>query len=93
VLLLGAPALTANPPAKPQGPALFQKHCARCHGPHGEGKDGPALRGLKHSVAEIAETVRIGVPGDMPAFGKTLAAEQVDAVSRQAFSLQDPAAK
>jgi mono/diheme cytochrome c family protein len=97
--LLSGPALTADqggqktPADKGPGPALFRKHCARCHGPQGEGKDGPALRGLKHSMAEIAETVRIGVPGDMPAFRKLLTPKQVQAVSQHVYSLQGAPAK
>jgi mono/diheme cytochrome c family protein len=98
VTLLAGAALNADAgkmgaEKKLPGPALFQKHCSKCHGMRGEGKDGPPLRGLKHSATEIAETVRIGVPGDMPAFGKVLTAAEVKAVSDYAHSLQRPPAK
>ena len=84
--LIAVPALTAikGKPAKPDGSALFRQHCARCQGPHGEGTDGPPLRGLKHTLAEVEENVRIGIPNEMPAFGKTLTAEEITAVSRHA---------
>ena len=97
--LLAAPVLTAvkgkpsKPAAKPDGPALFMQHCARCHGPNGEGKDGPQLRGLKHTLAEVEENVRIGIPNEMPAFGKMLTPEQLIAVSRHAHGLQGPSAR
>lgn len=89
--LSAAPVLTADkgkPVAKADGAALFKQHCARCHGPNGEGKDGPQLRGLKHTLSEVEENVRIGIPNEMPAFGKTLTPEQIAVVSRYAHGLQ-----
>ena len=49
------------------GGALFDSHCARCHGPNGEGGEGPALRNpvLLETATDtmLVETIRRGRRG------------------------------
>lgn len=49
------------------GGPLFDSHCARCHGPHGEGGEGPALRNpvLLETATDtmLVETIRRGRRG------------------------------
>jgi len=68
------PHQTKRPPAKPgqlakKGQALFTQSCLPCHGANGQGGEGPDLRGLKLSEAQIIATVKNGVKGEMPSFG------------------------
>jgi mono/diheme cytochrome c family protein len=57
----------------PAGARLFADTCASCHGPNGEGKEGPALhnQGLLASATDryLVETIRRGRRGtSMPSF-------------------------
>jgi putative heme-binding domain-containing protein len=61
-----------TPDGRDQGAALFQTHCAYCHGARGEGGRGADLTtgNYRHggSDQELYATVRLGIPGtDMPA--------------------------
>jgi putative heme-binding domain-containing protein len=62
-------------PAVAQGQALFQTHCAYCHGAHGEGGRGADLTTGQFrrggSDAELFTTVRNGIPGSMPVVSAT----------------------
>ena len=72
-----------------EGAALFQTHCARCHGRAGAG-DGPERPALPHPPADLRSVhtaqhtagdlywwITAGIPrARMPAFGPTLADEQ-----------------
>jgi putative heme-binding domain-containing protein len=75
----GAAAAKTNPFTSPQdveqGTALFQTHCAYCHGSRGEGGRGADLtQGIYNhggSDADLFNTVRNGIPGMMPAVTAT----------------------
>ena len=69
------------------GKALFQTHCAVCHGPRGRG-DGPAATGLNPRPADLAQSARMlhdgfvaGVitdgRGAMPSFKAILTQSQI----------------
>jgi mono/diheme cytochrome c family protein len=69
----------------------YQKACARCHGPRGEGgvasAEGPAPRDFTNaewqgslSDAELAQIVR-GGRGPMPSFEGVLTADEIEAVA------------
>ena len=64
------------------GAALFQQHCASCHGADRLGLSGPALlpgnlQRLQKPQAGAA--IANGLPASqMPAFGQTLSTQQID---------------
>jgi hypothetical protein len=62
-------------------PALYQSHCARCHGEDRLGGAGPALlpENLgRTSPAQAATAIRDGLPAtQMPGFGGTLDEQQI----------------
>jgi mono/diheme cytochrome c family protein len=70
---------------------IYQRACARCHGPSGRGgiasAEGPAPQDFtdaswqqSRSDSQIAETVRSG-KGPMPSFDSVLSPEEVEAVT------------
>lgn len=65
------------------GPALYTNNCAGCHGAEGEGGAGPALAGNSHIMGDPAYVYNIinKGKGGMPAFGGTLADNEIYAVS------------
>ena len=92
VAVAGVVALAAGAmAAEPTGAALYQKHCASCHGKDGKGnpkmakmfKVDPAeldLTGPKTVKATDADLVKIITEGEgkkMPAFGKKMTAAQI----------------
>lgn len=72
--LLGAMALPLGKSTR--GHALYQKNCAACHGPSGEGQSGPRLSGRDLPPAFFAAVVAEG-RGNMPAFGQELKRQSV----------------
>jgi mono/diheme cytochrome c family protein len=52
-------------PALERGAALYAEHCARCHGPKGEG-DGPQAEGLRFRPTDLTLLSR-GAGGRFPA--------------------------
>ncbi|MBM2831542.1 MAG: cytochrome c [Dehalococcoidia bacterium] len=54
-----------------RGAELYLKACAVCHGPRGEGRVGPPLKGTRLDEQVIRKIVSRGRPGTpMPAFGQ-----------------------
>jgi len=51
---LSQPALAAD------GAATYKMKCAGCHGPEGQGKVGPALKGTSLSAAQITDLLTKG---------------------------------
>jgi mono/diheme cytochrome c family protein len=70
----GHPDLVAN------GPKLFLKNCAHCHGADGRGNEGPDLHNLDWTGEEITARVRDGKKGQMTAFKGKLSADEIRAV-------------
>jgi mono/diheme cytochrome c family protein len=54
--------LAAVPSARADGASDFKSKCASCHGPNGEGKMGPALKGTSLSADDIVKLLREGDP-------------------------------
>jgi mono/diheme cytochrome c family protein len=55
--------------AAERGAELYTSVCAICHGPAGEGKIGPALKGPVHDEEELEKIIARGIPGaGMPAW-------------------------
>ena len=45
------------------GAAIYKAKCAMCHGAAGEGKIGPALKGISLSAADISAMLTKGAAG------------------------------
>jgi mono/diheme cytochrome c family protein/DNA-binding beta-propeller fold protein YncE len=75
----------AEAPASVDAAALYQQHCLSCHGAQRTGGMGPAL--LPHSLERVrpAEVLKVISQGraatQMPAFDKTLSAEQIQTLA------------
>ncbi|MBI3476396.1 MAG: cytochrome c [Acidobacteria bacterium] len=81
-----APSLAQGQTAPTDGAGLFKAKCAMCHGPDGAGKtpmgqklnihdlNSPEVQ--KQSDAELSQAIAQG-KGKMPAFSKTLSADQI----------------
>ena len=77
--------------AAEDGAAIFKAKCAMCHGPNGEGKSGPALKGTTMSADQIADALLKGAPGKKAPHGKPMAgltADQASAVAAYVKSLK-----
>jgi quinol---cytochrome-c reductase cytochrome c subunit len=72
-------------PANPEGKAVFEQRCAKCHGEHGEGVSGalsaagPNLQ-AEHDWGTVISRVWVG-KGMMPAFGEILTIQEIKAVT------------
>lgn len=53
----GAPPALYAPAQALQGRAVFERHCAVCHGHHLEGRVGPALKGEKFASVKAGFTI------------------------------------
>lgn len=77
--------------AAEDGAAIFKAKCAMCHGPNGEGKSGPALKGTSLTADQIADALLKGAPGKKAPHGKAMAgvtADQAAAVAAYVKSLK-----
>ena len=65
------------------GAAIFKAKCAMCHGPNGEGKIGPKLKGISLSEADIANMLEKGAAGKKAPHNKpySVTAAQATAVA------------
>ena len=66
------------------GAAVYKAKCAMCHGAAGEGKVGPALKGVKLSDAQIADLLTKGEAGKKAPHSKAvngLTADQAKAAA------------
>ena len=70
------------------GQGFYAQSCARCHGGQGQGVMGPALRHSDQSDAQIAATIKQGVPQAMPAFGSKYKEPDVKALIAYIRSLK-----
>jgi len=73
------------------GAAIFKTKCAACHGPEGQGKVGPALKGTSKSADEIEKFLTTGdeakkMPHKKPISG--LSPEDAKAVAEFVKSLK-----
>jgi len=66
VLLVIALFATVALPAFADGAATFKAKCAACHGPEGQGKVGPALKGTALSEDQIAGLLTKGDAAKKP---------------------------
>ncbi len=74
------------PIAAIDGAALYETHCASCHGANGEGGSGGAVNDIDMTLTRVIEITTDGVPR-MPAFAGVLTPEEIEAVSEFTLSL------
>jgi cytochrome c oxidase cbb3-type subunit II len=61
----------------PEGKALYQQHCAQCHGDKLQGEVGPKLSDMDKPDTQVFTTIFSGsTAAGMPAFGDTLGKER-----------------
>jgi cbb3-type cytochrome c oxidase subunit III len=77
-----------------QGKALFDRMCATCHGPRGNGggtRRGPSLQRDEFTYGRdfdsIKKSIHDGRPDGMPFFHHALSAEELEAVTNYVLSL------
>ncbi|GAB4232534.1 MAG: hypothetical protein OHK0028_07950 [Deltaproteobacteria bacterium] len=66
--------------AAAEGKVLYEGKCAECHGKDLKGGDGPSLLGhLKYGEQDAGkyESISMGRPGGMPAFGTELGRDRI----------------
>lgn len=86
LLFLAASALSASAGAA-DGAALYQQHCAACHGAQRQGAVGPALNGsawnkVKPEKNSVMQLIAKGVPGTaMPGWKGSLDADKIAALA------------
>jgi cytochrome c oxidase subunit 2 len=71
-------------PVLAEGQQIFNSNCASCHGAAGGGGYGKKLAGtVETNYPNIADEIAVitNGKGSMPAFGKKLTAEQIEAVA------------
>jgi ubiquinol-cytochrome c reductase cytochrome c subunit len=74
--------------AATSGRVLFRQFCARCHGVQAQGRTvAPPLANVGLGREEVEVVVREGIPPLMPAFGKRLRSDQVQAIAEYVASL------
>lgn len=85
----------AKAPLLAEGAKLFAQFCASCHGAAGNGRgsrSGPSLQRPEltygRTAAAIAQSIRDGRPGGMPAFGHVFTPRQLEALSTYLLSLK-----
>jgi mono/diheme cytochrome c family protein len=95
-------ASTGQAPAGDLGAKVYTERCVLCHGPNGKG-DGPAAAGLNpkprnhtdgsymnsRTDEQLLQVIRNG-KGAMPAWGKVLSEEEIQAVLKHVRSLAQP---
>ncbi|MFZ0197802.1 MAG: cytochrome c [Candidatus Sulfotelmatobacter sp.] len=85
-------AVSVSMPAFAQdGAATFKAKCAGCHGPEGQGKIGPALKGTSLTADQITELLTKGNDAKKPPHKKALSglsADDAKAVAEYVKSLK-----
>ncbi len=58
-----------------QGKVPYERACAECHGPRGEGGEGPPIVPLQHQPQGLISITRSG-KGEMAPFGRSIITDQ-----------------
>jgi len=81
LILLIVVALTASlalPAFAADGAGTFKAKCAACHGPEGQGKIGPALKGTALTADQITDLLTKGNDAKKPPHKKPVAGLSAD---------------
>jgi mono/diheme cytochrome c family protein len=68
----------AQPALAQDGAATYKAKCAACHGPEGQGKIGPALKGTSLSADQIANLLTKGDDAKKPPHKKAMSGLSAD---------------
>jgi len=68
----------AQPALAQDGAATYKAKCAGCHGPEGQGKVGPALKGTSLSADQIASLLTKGDDGKKAPHKKAMSGLSAD---------------
>ena len=78
LLILTLSASLALPAFAQDGAATYKAKCAGCHGPEGQGKVGPALKGTSLTDAQITDLLTKGDDGKKAPHKKALSGLSAD---------------
>lgn len=77
-VLLALAVSIAVPAFAADGAATYKAKCAMCHGPEGQGKVGPALKGTSLSDAQVADLLVKGAEAKKAPHKKAIAGLSAD---------------
>jgi len=78
LLVITMSASLALPAFAQDGGATYKAKCASCHGPEGQGKVGPALKGSSLTADQIADVLTKGNDAKKPPHKKPMASLSAD---------------
>jgi len=78
LLVIALSASLTLPVFAQDGAATYKAKCAACHGPEGQGKVGPALKGTKLTDAQITDLLTKGDDAKKAPHKKALAGLSAD---------------
>jgi mono/diheme cytochrome c family protein len=77
-VILATAVSVAKPAFAQDGAATYKAKCAGCHGPEGQGKVGPALKGTSLTADQITELLTKGNDAKKPPHKKALSGVSAD---------------
>jgi mono/diheme cytochrome c family protein len=77
-VILAITVSVATPAFAQEGAATYKAKCAGCHGPEGQGKVGPALKGTSLTADQITELLTKGNDAKKPPHKKALSGVSAD---------------
>ena len=77
-VILAIAVSVAMPAFAQDGAATYKAKCAGCHGPEGQGKVGPALKGTSLTADQITELLSKGNDAKKPPHKKALSGVSAD---------------
>ena len=85
LLVIALSASLALPAFAKDGGATYKAKCAACHGPEGQGKIGPALKGTSLTADQITDLLTKGNDAKKPPHKKPLSLSADDAKAVATF--------
>ena len=89
ILIVAMFASLALPAFAADGAATYKAKCASCHGPEGQGKVGPALKGTSLTADQIADTLTKGNDAKKAPHKKAIAGLSADDAKAVADFVKD----